>query len=235
MTGVLVLIATIPPRRHSCERLLSELTRQSRQPDGVVLCLDGYGDAPEPVCPLPILAVHRTKQLSGAGHRWSAVPYLPPEDIVINLDDDCYTRRAPDLIKALAAGVEECGAAAAFGRTPDGKRAPPGTHSRGHLVYAGGNGLSVRAGLLQGLGVFAADIRARAGFDPLGVRGDDDALLSAFLRSLGIKIRHAPTGVINAVAGTRRTSQTKDKLDRGESLSAQKRAISELTGWPWPA
>ncbi len=232
---VLVLIATIPPRRHSCERLLSELLLQSRQPDGVVLCMDGYSeDMPEPACPLPIVVRSRSRQLSGAGNRWSVVPYLPPEDIVINLDDDCFTRRAaPDLIRALVAGVEECGAAAAFGRTLDGKRAPPGKHSRGYLVYAGGCGLAMRAGLLDGLHVFAAGIREKAGFDPLGIHGDDDALLSAFFHVRGIKIRHAATGVINAAAGTGASSQTREKLARGEDLSAQKKAIAALTGWPW--
>jgi hypothetical protein len=42
----LALIATIPPRRASCERLLGELTQQTLPPAGVILCLDGYGDAP---------------------------------------------------------------------------------------------------------------------------------------------------------------------------------------------
>lgn len=235
MSRVLILIATITPRRHSCERLLSELTRQTRQPNGVVLCLDGYGqDLPEPVCPLPIIATSRTPQLSGAGNRWLTVPYLPPDDIVINLDDDCYTRKAPNLVRELVAGVEEHGVAAAFGRTPDGKRAPPGNHSRGFLIYAGGCGLAVRAGLLQDLGVFRTEIQDKAGFDALGLRGDDDALVSAFLWRKGIRIKHAPTGVINAVAGTGASSQTRDKLARGEDLSWQKRAIAKVTGWPWP-
>jgi hypothetical protein len=234
MPRVLVLIATIPARS-SCERLLRELTLQSRQPDGVVLCLDGYGDhMPEPTSPLPVLYVYRTQQLSGAGKRWTVLPFLPADDIVINLDDDCYTRRTPDLVKTLAAGVEESGAAAAFGRTPDGKRAPPGQHSRGHLIYAGGCGLAVRAGLLDGLQAFAGEVQRQTGFNSLGIRGDDDALVSAWLWKQGIKIRHAATGVINAVAGTRRTSQTADKLARGERLDAQKVAIAGATGWPWP-
>lgn len=234
MSRVLVLIATIPPRRHSCERLLSELTCQARPPDGVVLCLDGYGeDLPEPACPLPIIVVSRTMQLSGAGRRWSVVPYLPPEDVVINLDDDCYTVRAPNLIKALAETVEQGGAAAAMGKTIAGRRAPPGNTSHGDLIFAAGCGLAVRAGDLDGLHVFAKEIREKTGFDSLGVRGDDDALVSAYLWKRGIPIRHAATGLINAVAGTGASSQTRDKLARGEDLNAQKMAIAEHTGWPW--
>lgn len=234
MPRVLVLIATIPPRRHSCKRLLSELAKQTRKPDGVVLCLDGYGQyMPEPVCPLPVYAVYRSPQLSGAGHRWVMTAYVPQDDIVINLDDDCFTVRAPNLIKALAEAVEQGGAAAAMGKTRDGKRAPPGNRSRGELIYAAGCGLAVRAGDLAGLHVFAREIREQAGFDPLGIRGDDDALVSAWLWKQGITIRHAATGVINAVAGTGASSQTRDKLARGEDLSAQKRVIAALTGWPW--
>lgn len=233
MPRVLALIATIPPRRHSCERLLRELTKQTRPPDGVVLCLDGYGQSPQPACPLPVVAISRTPSLSGAGQRWIMAAYVPQDDILINIDDDCYTVRAPNLIKALTEAVEQGGAAAAMGKTIAGRRAPPGKHSHGALIYAAGCGLAVRASDLDGLHVFAREIREKAGFDPLGIRGDDDALLSAYFHVRGIPIRHVATGVINAVAGTGASSQTRDKLARGEDLNAQKRVIAALTGWPW--
>lgn len=234
MSRVLVLIATIPPRRHSCERLLSELTKQTRPPDGVVLCLDGYGEElPEPRCPLPVVAISRSTELSGAGRRWVMAAYVPQDDILINLDDDCYTVRAPNLIKALTEAVEQGGAAAAMGKTIAGRRAPPCKTSHGLLMYAAGCGLAVRAGDLAGMHVFAREIREQAGFDPLGIRGDDDALVSAWLWKQGITIRHAATGVINAAAGTGASSQTRAKLARGEDLNAQKKVIAAITGWPW--
>jgi hypothetical protein len=179
------------------------------------------------------VAVHRTAQLLGPGQRWSAVRGLPPEDIVVNLDDDVFTRRAPDLIKALVDGVQEGGAAGAFGRTPDGKRAPPGNFSRGDLIFAGACGLAVRAGYLEGLQDLAHQVQLAYGFNALGPCGDDDGLIAALLWKKGIAIRHAATGVINAAAGTQRSSQTKARLALGEPLDAQKKAIARLTGWPW--
>lgn len=244
MSRVLALIATIPSRRNSCERLLRELTKQTRQPDGVILRMDGYGATPAPVSPFPIICAERTHQASGPGPRWLLAweywrelrRHLGAEEpIIANLDDDVFTLKAPDLIKELVSGVEECGAAAAFGRTPDGKRAPPGKFSRGHLIYGGGCGLSTRAGHLEGLRELAEQIRAACGFDPLGICGDDDALVSAHLDSKGIKIRHAPTGVINCAAGTQGDSQTKQRLARREKLDEQKLAIAKHTGWRWPA
>lgn len=119
---ILVLLATIPARRASCERLLQELTRQSRVPDGVILCLDGYGDAPAPACPkvLPVADVFRTAAPSGPGQRWRVVremmatgplppldlDCLAPEDILICLDDDAELSGAPRFIEALVDAVE---------------------------------------------------------------------------------------------------------------------------------
>ena len=234
---VIALIATIPARRRSCERLLDELAkRQTRKPDGVVLVLDGYGNTmPSPMCPLPIIDEYRTTDLTGAGNRWLKLDSVASEDIVVCLDDDVVTTEAPTLIESLVAAVESTGgAAAAGGRTADGKPAHSG-QSRGDLMYAAGCGLTVRAKHLVGLREFADEIRAAGGPDALGILGDDDALVSAFLWKTGVKIRHAAAGNIYAAPNTRASSQSAAMLARRKNPQEQKLAIKKITGWPWYA
>lgn len=231
--ALLALIASIPPRRPSCERLLSEIAKQSRVPDGVILALDGYGDLSAPSCPLPV-RIYRTPALSGGpGHKWRVVADCDPRDILINIDDDTMLCEAPDLVRVLVEVVERGGAAAAMGRLPDGRRAAPGPVSRGRLLYGCGCGLAVRAGHLEGLQELAAQVRAAGGPDALGPCGDDDALVSAHLWRRGVPIWHAATGNLYSAPGTERFSQTRARLARGEDLQDQKRAIAQITGWPW--
>ena len=243
MSRVLALIATIPARRRSCERLLGELARQSRPPDGLVLVLDGYGDGPYPVMTLPIVLEHRTPAPSGAGTRWRVVEReleqavapaaLTVDDIIVCLDDDFMLVQAPKLVAALADTVQYGGAAAAaMGRDRAGHQAPPGDRGRGEIIYAAGCGLAMRAGELVGVSELAAAVKAGAGVDPLGVGGDDDALVSAHLWKRGTRILHTATGNIFSAPGTRASSQTAAK--RGRDPNAQKSAIARVTGWPWP-
>lgn len=234
MSRVFALIATIPSRRSSVVRLLAELTRQSRHVDGVILCLDGYGQTPTPPCPLPVVAEYRTEHLSGPGQRWRVAADLPADTLLLNLDDDVFTQKAPQLVASLVETAERYGAAAAMGRTPRGRRAMPGKVSQGQLIYAAGCGLAVRAGALTELSQLQKLVVAAGGRDPLGPCGDDDALVSAQLWLRGVAIFHAATGVINAAAGTQANSQTKQRLALNEPLDGQKRAIARLTGWPWP-
>lgn len=231
---VLVLIATIPERRFSCERLLRELMQQSRKPDGVILCLDGYGDAPAPACGLPVIATYKTTQKSGPGQRWRVVCDFDPNTLLVNLDDDVFTAKAPHLLRELIASARENDAAACMGLTMDGKRAAPGTVSRGRLVYGAGCGLAVRVRHLYGLSALRDTIVRLGGKDALGPCGDDDALVSALLWLSQIPIWHAAGGVINAAAGTQADSQTKQRLARGETTDQQKRFIAEVTGWRYP-
>jgi len=232
---ILVLIATIPSRRAPCERLLREVARQTRTPDGVILVLDGYGDtAPAPSCSLPVIAEYRTTALSGPGKRWRVTADLAPEDIVICLDDDIMLLQAPRLVAALVLAVEKSGGAScAMGCDEIGKRAPPGDFSRGEMIYAAGCGLTVRARHLDGLQAFSAEVQAAGGPDALGLCGDDDALVSAYLWKTGVKVRHAATGNIFAASGTRTTSQTAARMAKVEPIDAQKLAIKAITGWPW--
>lgn len=232
--SVVVLIATIPRRRLSCARLLQELAQQTRLPDRVALCLDGYGAAPAPPCPLPCVE-YRTAQLSGPGARWRVSNDMSSDTIIVNLDDDTVLTQAPNLIAALVNAIEQGGgASAAMGRTPTGRRAEPGAVSLGRLIYGCGCGLAMRAGDLAGLQALAEQVRAGGGPDALGNMGDDDALVSALLWQKGVPIIHAATGNIFSAADTGEGSQTRLRLARGEHLEAQKRAISKVTGWPWP-
>jgi len=240
---VIALIATIPARKRSCERLLGEISKQSQKPDGVILVLDGYGDEPAPACSLPVIIEHRTAKALGAGLRWrvgegalGSDGKLSPDDILVCLDDDIMLFEAPHIIRALVKAVEAGGgAAAAMGRGTDDKFAAPGAYSRGDLIYAAGCGLTVRAKHLIGLPEFAAKIQADGGPDALGLLGDDDALVSAYLWKTGVKIRHAATGNIFAAPGMYATSQTAAAAQAGkrENPDAQKLAIKKATGWPW--
>src|SRR4051812_45347122 len=128
MTRVLALISTILARKRSCERVLVELSQQSRPPDGVILRLDGYADAPPPTCPLLVEFVERTKELSGAGGRWLFVERLLStcgckdpslaDTIIVNIDDDMVLREAPLFVDRLVQSVILTGgAAASAGRT----------------------------------------------------------------------------------------------------------------------
>lgn len=249
MTRVLALVATLPARRASCERLLQELARQSRVPDGVILFLDGYGDAPAPACPLvPLLCIYRTSAPSGPGQRWQVACDFAPDDLLVCIDDDAVLTESPHFIRALAETAERGGgAAAAMGYTPQGHRRGPAHFagdrtdwvlhvlSTGRLILGCGCGLAVRAGHLEGLQALAAEVLAAGGPDALGPCGDDQALVSAHLWRQGVPLLHAAVGALSFAPGTAATSQTRARQGRGETtLHEQARAIAQITGWPFP-
>ena len=226
---VIVLIATIPKRKQSCTRLLAELAKQTRPPDGIILVLDGYGNEPAPACTLPVILEKRTAELSGAGNRWRTLTELPAEDIVINIDDDTILFEAPQFVAKLAETVERDNTAAApMGRDFDGKAAPPGAWSRGHLMHAAGCGVAARAGVFAGVVAFADALKARGGPDALGPGGDDDAIVSAYLWTIKMPIKHVGVGG-NVYTAPGIVSTFKPQKDP----DVQKRAISASTGWPW--
>ena len=235
MSRVIALIATIPARRRSVERLLSELTQQSRVPDAVVLVLDGYADGDAvPQGPLPLERVARSAKLLGPGNRWLVGAEMPADDILVTLDDDIMLIKAPRCVEKLAEIVDATkSAAAAMGRHFNGKPAPPGDWAAGDLMYAAGCGLTLRAGLLGGLGAFAGMVKAADGPEALGLRGDDDALVSAFLWKNNVRMIHAATGNIFPAPNTRSSSFTVDVMAKGIALDAQKKAIARITDWPW--
>jgi hypothetical protein len=156
-----------------------------------------------------------------------------PEDIFVCLDDDAVLFEAPTLVKRLVDAVEQYGAAAAQGRDGQCKPAPPGAVSRGELIFAAANGFGVRVKHLLGLLDFASSVRTQGGPDALGLLGDDDALVSAFLWKNGVKIRHAATGNIYAAPGMRASSQSAAKMAQRQNPDVQKLAIQRITGWPF--
>ena len=232
---VLILLATIPARRASVTRLLNEFVMQTRHPDGIVLVLDGYGDAQAPESPFHVVATHRTNELSGAGNRWRAVKDLLPEDIVICIDDDTMLGKASDLVRNLAFMVDSKDSAAAImGQDLEGKMAYPGTRvQRSNIICAAACGLAVKAKHLIGVEDFAAQVHAAGGPDCLGVLGDDEALVSAFLWRNRIPIAHVLAGPITAAPGTRESSQTLARLKKHENFDVQRQLIRKVTGWPW--
>lgn len=235
------LVATIPARKVSCTRLLHELAgTQSRKVDGVILVLDGYGDQMAPTCPLPVVKELRTAELSGAGQRWRAAGLVEPEDILVNLDDDVMTCEAPRLVEELVNAIvnQHSCASAAMGRTFHNTPAFPGPVSFGKLVHGAGCGLTARAKDLLGVMEFGRKIFADGGPDCLGVGGDDDSLVSAFLWKAGVPIVHAATGNIFAAPNTHDSSYTRGAhLPRGarQAGDEQKHALKRIVGWPWPA
>lgn len=240
MSELWALIATIPTRRAFCDRLLLDLCRQTKQPDRMLLYCDGYGDIPPPQPAIPVAALRVNERNHGAGHRWTFAEeswhsISPSPPVIVNLDDDAYIAKAPRLLESLHAAAAETGAAASVGVTPLGRRAPPGSHSKGSLVYGAGSGFAVRADLLTGFAAFAHQMKRLTGQDFLAPCGDDDACLSAFLWQSGIKIQHAAGGVLNSAPGSQTTSQTKERLSSGQPLDAQKKMLATATGWPWPA
>lgn len=233
---VIALVATIPSRRRSVERLLSELAQQSRVVNEVVLVMDGYPEADTiPTCPIPVARVYRSVKALGPGARWRVAEDLAPDDIIVNFDDDITLIKAPRCVEALAAVVEanDGVAAAAMGRRFSGKPAPPGDWAADDLMYAAGCGLTARAGALVGLLAFAETVKAEGGPDALGLRGDDDALVSAFLWKNNVRMMHAATGNIFPAPNTRASSFTVDVMASGLALDAQKKEIARITGWPW--
>jgi hypothetical protein len=236
---VIALVATIPARRRSVERLLSELARQSRVPDAVVLVMDGYPEADTvPNCPLPLERVYRSVKSLGPGARWRVAKDVPPDDVLVAFDDDIMLIQAPSCVEVLTSVVEASpagvgSAAAAMGRQFNGKPAPPGNWSTGDLMYVAGCGLTLRARALGGLQAFAEGVKAADGPDALGVRGDDDALVSAYLWKNNVRMIHAATGNIFPAPNTRSSSFTVDVMAHGLALDEQKKSIARITGWPW--
>ena len=233
-----LLLATIPSRRPFCGRLLADVLRQTRKPDRLLLYCDGYRIMSPPASCLPTSAmVNPTNQ--GAGHRWTYAEEMwrigltdsPP--IIVNLDDDAYIAKAPRLLETLHSTVMQTGAAASVGVTIAGRRAAPGTHSQGALIYGAGSGFAVRADLLLGFSDFACEMQRVTGQDFLAPCGDDDACLSAFLWTRGVTIQHAPGGVFHSAPGSQTTSQTKERLALGKPLDTQKKLLAAATGWPY--
>lgn len=228
-----ILLATIPPRRAYCERLLGEIARQTVIPACVHLVLDGYGSAPGPYCFLP---VHewRTPVPLGPGGRWRVARAVSPKTMLVIFDDDVVLATV-DVVSRLVRNCVEGAAGAAQGITISGAAAPIGSVCDEPLICMGAAAMAVRAGDLAGLDVFADEVRKRCGFDPLGDLGDDEALVSAHLWRKKVPMHHVTINGLRFVeAAQGEGSQTQRRLVRGGSLDEQRVKLREFIRWPWP-
>lgn len=223
---VTALIATVPSRKKLCERLLLELTRQTRPPDDLVLVCDGYPDketTPQIPVTLTVRDLVRSTEFRGCGARWLEVQKLHPSDVVFCIDDDTMVTKPQALEKLLSLVEPGRSAAGAMGITLQGRAAPPGDVSMGDLIFVAPCGLAAYAGDLQGLHGFADELKKAGGPAALENNGSDDALISAFLWKSGIAIHHAPSGELRPL-----TKSASKKLSH-----RQKWEIAKRTGWPF--
>jgi len=230
-----VVVPTVPWRRASFRQVLHNLAAQTRKPDLVHLVLDGYGDLPAPLCALPVVE-HRTARCVGPGGRWRVVREVPPEAVLVSIDDDLNFALVPDLIETLVR-VADGQAAACYGTTLTGR--PGNTPSGEDLVCGGASSLAVRAGDLGGLQALVDEVRAAEKFDLLGDMGDDEAAVAACLWRRGVKIHHAFMPYVTFAEDVQSGSQTQkrrvaDATAGRRSFFWQREAVARVTGWPWP-
>lgn len=222
-----VTVSTVPWRRASCERLLSMLSAQSVQMTRLHLILDGYGEESGPsqdAIRSPV-TIHRFPTLQGCGNRWRvALAHVPPDALLVNVDDDVIL--PSDFLYAMQAAVEDrdvavcCSGYVFAGQYMDCYQ--PGTYP---VLLAELGTFAIRAGLLRDLSAMPmAD-------ELLGVRGDDEGLLSACLWQRQIPITRI------AVPGLGFDPSYADPRSLGASsggrLHSFRQRLASLTGWPW--
>jgi hypothetical protein len=232
-TDVHVLIASVPWRRRSLNRLLRDVAAQSTLPAYVHLVLDGDG---APACELDIsplnwngveVSIRVQKPGRGAGSRWSIVDLIPDDHFVCNLDDDIGLPQ--NYIAMHRGALEKQDAVCSGGYTPDGHSifcTRTDTDYEGPLSCLQAGAFSVRAARLRGLATMpmAAEL--------LGVLGDDEALISAHLWKTGVEVRRVNMPVtFDPTAGDPR-SQYAAAPRRIVPLRTE---LSRQTGWKWIA
>ena len=231
MSIVHLLIATTPWRRQFFRMILSCLPEQTRKPDLVHLVLDGYGEDPSAPCMLPFRE-WRTPKTSGPGGRWRVAKELPPETILVVLDDDMALMFAPNAIKSLVDVVEQGHAASYFGITVTGRLANIPTDE--DLICGVASAFAMRAGDLEGLDELAVKMKEASGYDMLGDCGDDEALVSANLWRRGVKIKHVLMSELSTLPGTQGDQcQAQKRVATKEPYWGQRKEIARVTGWPW--
>lgn len=237
-----LLLATIPTRKRSCERLLAEVAKQTRVPNVVHLVLDGYGKVePAPQSPptlQPYVWEWRWDQpgvFVGPGGRWGLTQCEPvePDHTVVVLDDDVVIGGAPRLIEMLADAVDENYAAGIQGVTKSGRRISSELQAHEDLICAGACGFALRAQHLAGLAELAQEVKEKGGGEILKPLGDDEALVCANLWRRGVGIRHVAVANVTTAPGTQKGSQSQLRC-QAETWDHQRHVIAKATGWPWP-
>jgi len=236
-----LLLATIPRRKRSCERLLAEVAKQTRVPDLVHLVLDGY-DKIEPAPQAAELLWRvwewrwaRPGVFVGPGGRWGLTQCEPiePDHTIVVLDDDVVIGNAPRLIETLVNAVDATHAAGIQGVTKGGRRVSSELQAHEDLICAGACGFALRAQQLAGLAELAQEVKEKSGVEILKPLGDDEALVCANLWRRGIDIRHVTVANVTTAPGTQKDSQSQLRC-QAETWDHQRHVIAKATGWPWP-
>ena len=177
------LIATVPWRRASCERLLREISAQTLKPSKVHLVLDGYGDGdPSPAVPPGLTVVeHRFAQARGPGNRWLVAERLDlAPDLIVSLDDDVSigTSFVEMLVGKTSGATIVAGCGGRLGN--EYLASPRRKFDDVHTDYLEAGAIAIPWEFLQGISSYGS-IGERA----LGLKGHDEALLSAHLWKTG--------------------------------------------------
>jgi hypothetical protein len=225
-----VLIASVPWRRTSLNRLLREVAAQQLRPAFVHLVLDGddVPNAPLDVSPLDWdglkVTIKTQHPARGAGARWSVIDEIPNDHVVMNLDDDVGLDS--DYVGLHYEALKRADAVCSGGYTTDRKFIMcDNNHGyEGPIACLQAGAFSARVSKLRGL----RDMPMAA--ELLGVLGDDEALLSAHLWKTGVVVNRVNAPVRFDPLGDDPRSQYLSLP--GRILGLRSRLTAE-TGWPW--
>jgi len=232
MADMHVLIASVPWRRASLNRLIRDVAAQAYLPVCVHLVLDGDGPPNAILDTSPLTSkgvkvdVREQHPGRGAGSRWNVVDDLKDTDVICNLDDDIGLGSNHYLAVHYEA-LRSAGAVAAGGYTPEGRFimcAWIGIDYEGPINCLQAGAFSARVGCLRGLRSMpmAAEM--------LGVLGDDEGLIAAHLWRAGVPVRRVNTPVGWDPSGSDPRSQYRNMPGR---ITRLRNALRVATGWPW--
>lgn len=228
MAELIVLLATIPWRRASCERALRSLAAQTRRPDKVILHLDGFGpDEPAPALPDGLdIEVKRFGRRRGVGNWWRSLKKAHVDALVACIGDD-FTYKPSYLEQSIGARRRFGGCVCWHGRDFRNRmhnfRAAPRAPAR--IVRAGTACVLVPVRPLLGM---CAHPLARLFFAP---DGHDEAFFSWWLSTKKIRItRPAGRPPLNHHAEGSDPRSTSIRF--AARKAALRRLLYELYGWP---
>jgi hypothetical protein len=229
-----VIVPNIVSRKSACEKVLYDLTQQTRVPDLVHLVLDGYGDLSAPQVPVGLKVKEwRTPELSGCGARWRVARDLDPEVILANVDDDIDLKDAPETLESLVFFAEKGFVASTYGVTISGKHG--NIEMDEFLVSAAAGTMATKVKNLHGVEDLLEKVRSECGFDPFGRGGDDDGLLSAHFWQHGVQMVLVSIPAIGQIKGTQDESETKRRrvAEKADPFRQRREIARIVGGWPF--
>lgn len=243
-----VLIGTVQWRLESTLRLLELLEHQTRAPDRIVVCPDGYDAAVlgklqrfARSMSIPTLVVEHAwsvqTPLHGPGARWQTIQTLglPASELILCIDDDILV--PSQYVAKMATACEEYGAVSAMGTNPNGDTIT--TESVALIAgcktwisdYDGelrsfGAGLSaIRLGLLHGL------MEMPLASEYLGYNGHDEILLAAHLWRQKVPIRYVR---VDGISFDKKLALDARATYRHRASDDLEIKLSAATGWKRP-